>query len=101
MENEALAQLNREIPNAGGEAKRTIDRANGYKIDRINRAQGNVARFLGILQEYRKAPEVTRRRLHLETMKTVLPHVRELTVIDSDKATGLLPHFNVRGGGGK
>jgi len=101
MENEALAQLNREIPNAGGEAKRTIDRAVGYKADRINRAQGNVARFLGILQEYRKAPEVTRRRLHLETMRAVLPHVDELTIIDSESATGLLPHFNVRGGGGK
>lgn len=99
FENDALAQLNREIPNAKGEAKRRLDRALGYKIDRINTAQGDVARFLGILPEYRKAPEVTRTRLFLETMRSVLPFVTELTILDQDNQ-GLLPHFDLKGKGG-
>ena len=98
LENDALAKYNREVPTAEGEAKRTIDRALGYKINRLNHAKGNVARFLGILREYRKAPEVTRRRLYLETMKEVLPYVGNITVLDGDGGKATLPHFDVRGG---
>jgi len=99
MENEALAQLNREIPRAKGEAKRTIDQAEGYKIDRVNRAKGNIARFLGILKEYKRAPEVTRTRLYLETMGRVLPHTTEVTVLDED-LRGILPMLPLKGGAG-
>ncbi|MCO4760472.1 MAG: FtsH protease activity modulator HflK [Myxococcales bacterium] len=97
MENEALAKLNREIPNAKGEAKRTVDIAEGYKVDRINRAKGNVARFLGILKEYHRAPEVTRKRLYLETLGRVLPHTTEITVLDQD-TKGVLPMLPLAGG---
>ncbi|MBP46391.1 MAG: FtsH protease activity modulator HflK [Myxococcales bacterium] len=90
MENDALAKLNREIPNARGEAKRAIDRALGYKADRINRSKGEVARFNGLLREYRKAPEVTRQRIYLETLGRVLPHTNNLTVLDG-QAKGVLP----------
>ncbi len=97
MENEALAQLNREIPNAKGEANRTIDQAEGYSVDRVNRAKGNVARFLGILKEYRRAPEVTRTRLYLETLGRVLPHTTEVTVLD-EKLKGVLPLLPLKDG---
>ncbi len=94
FENEALAQFNKMIPNAKGEAKRAIDRAEGYKADRVNRAHGNVARFLGILKEYRKAPAVTRSRLYLEQIGKVLPHTGDITVIDED-IKGVLPHLKL------
>lgn len=96
MENEALAQLNREIPRAKGEAKRTIDQAEGYKVDRVNRAKGNVARFLGIMKEYKRAPAVTRTRLYLETLGRVLPHTTEVTVLDEDMK-GVLPVLPLKG----
>ena len=97
MENEALASLNREIPNARGEAKRAVDRALGYKVDRVNRAKGEVARFNGLLREYRKAPEVTRQRIYLETLGRVLPHTKNLTVLDG-KANQVLPLLPIDGG---
>ncbi len=97
MENEALAKVNREIPNARGEAKRSVDRAEGYKIDRINRSRGEVARFVNLLREYEKAPEVTRRRIYLETLGRVLPHTTEVTVLDSD-LKGVLPMLPLKGG---
>ena len=102
LENEALAQFNKEIPNAKGEAKRAIDRAKGYKVDRVDRAKGDVARFVGILAEYRKAPEVTRTRLYLEQLNKVLPYTDDITVIDQGVG-GVLPHLSLgdqRGGKG-
>jgi membrane protease subunit HflK len=60
--NQARAELNREIPKAEGEANATIEAARGYAIDRTNRARGETARFDALVGEYRKAPEVTRRR---------------------------------------
>jgi modulator of FtsH protease HflK len=100
LENEALAQFNNEIPKAKGEAKRAIDRAEGYKVDRVNRAKGNVARFVGILEEYRKAPEVTRTRLYLEQLNKVLPSTAEITVIDAG-VRGVLPHLALSKGGAR
>lgn len=100
LENEARAQFNKEIPNAKGEAKRTVDRAEGYKVDRINRAKGDVARFSGILTQYRKAPEVTRTRLYLEQLNKVLPSTDSITVID-DTIRGILPHLSLGKAGAK
>ena len=96
LENEALAQFNREVPNAKGEAKRAIDRAQGYRTDRVNRAHGDVARFVGILKEYQKAPDVTRRRMYFETLGKILPHTGDVTVIDTS-IKGVLPHLDIGG----
>ena len=69
---QARAATSQDIPNAKGEAKRLTGAADAYKAERIARAQGDTERFNLILKEYRAAPEVTRRRLWLETMEEIL-----------------------------
>ena len=88
--NQAQEQANREIPKARGEAARTITEAEGHAIERVNRANGEATRFLAILEEYQRAPQVTRRRLYLEAMGAVLPEAKALYVVDQDQK-GLLP----------
>ena len=66
-------------------ADRAIKEAEGYKIGRINRAEGDVKAFLAILEEYRKAEDVTRRRLYLEAMAELLPKMGAITLIDGDE----------------
>ncbi len=92
--NEAQSEYNKVIPRARGEAQETIRRAEGYAVDRINRARGDSARFVALLQEYVKAPEVTKRRLYLETMEEILPRVSRKVVLDKDLRT-LLPLLNL------
>ena len=67
-----------------------ILQAEGYALDRVNRAQGDAARFNTIYEAYRQAPDVTRRRLYLETMQRVLPKVGGKVFLAED-ATGVLP----------
>jgi membrane protease subunit HflK len=88
--NEALAEYNQEIPRARGRADQTLEAAQGYAIDRVNRAQGDSQRFIALYEEYRKAPEVTRSRLYLETMSEVLPKAGKKIVLD-DKSKGVIP----------
>ena len=99
LENEGLARRNREIPAAHGEAARRIDQAEGYREARVNRARGEASRFTDLLREYRKAPEVTRRRLWLETVSRVLPELDELVVVDAAVARGTLPVLPLLAGG--
>ncbi len=82
MINEALSDYNQAIPKAKGEAQATVLEAEGYALDRVNRAKGDVQRFNSLLAEYRKAPDVTRRRLYLEAMKDVLKNVERTVIID-------------------
>ena len=72
LKNEAEAYANDIIPKAQGRAARDIAEANGYKEQVIAEAQGETARFLNLLTEYKKAPEVTRKRLYLETVESVM-----------------------------
>jgi modulator of FtsH protease HflK len=83
--NQAQEQVNREIPKAGGEAARSISEAEGYAIERVNRARGEAARFQAILAEYQQAPEVTRRRLHLEAMGRFMAEMKGLYIVDIDQ----------------
>ncbi len=96
MINEARADYNRVIPRARGEAQQTVLQAEGYSLDRINRAEGNAVRFKAIHDEYERAPDVTRRRLYLETMQRVLPAVGQKLFVDED-ATGVLPLLSLDG----
>jgi membrane protease subunit HflK len=96
--NAAQSEYNRVVPRARGEAQQTIAQAEGYALDRVNRAQGDAARFDSLFEEYQKAPEVTRRRLYLETMGKVLPQAGQRVVVDED-ARGLLPLLNLGGQG--
>ncbi len=88
--NEARAEYNKVVPRAKGEAEQAILQAQGYALDRVNRSQGDSARFKSIYDSYRKAPEVTRRRMYLETMQRVLPQIGGKIYVDKD-AKGILP----------
>jgi len=90
MINEARAQYNAVIPRAGGEAQQTIQQAEGYATDRVNRARGDGELFKSLLAAYRRAPEVTRRRIYLETIQAVYPNVRQKIILDQT-LQGILP----------
>ncbi len=94
MINEAQAEYNKVIPRAKGEAKQMIEEARGYAIERINRAEGEVKRFNALFKEYLKAPEITRKRIFLETINKVMPYVREKIIIDSE-IKGLIPFLDI------
>lgn len=78
--NQAEAYANGVIPEARGQAQRIIEEANGYRDEVIARAQGEAERFNQLVTEYRKAPEVTRERLYLETMQEVLSNTSKVLV---------------------
>lgn len=96
--NEALQTYNQEVPRERGEAERTLAKAQGYAINRTNTARGDVARFNALLTEYRKAPEVTRRRLYLETMREMLPTVKQVYVFDAEQPSSVLPFLDLQRG---
>ncbi|MBK3519312.1 FtsH protease activity modulator HflK [Carboxylicivirga marina] len=82
--NQAKAEYNKVIPKAAGQAKETIQMAEGYATERVNNAQGDVARFNALYKEYVKAPEVTRRRIYLETMEEVMPRLGQKIITDQN-----------------
>lgn len=88
--NEAKADYNQVIPRARGEAEQQILQAEGYAVDRVNRAQGDAARFKVLHTAYRKAPQVTRKRMYLETMQKILPQYGGKLILDTD-AEGVMP----------
>ncbi len=92
--NEARRDYNKVIPLAEGEKDQRIREADGYRLKRINEAQGDVARFNALLAEYVKAPEVTRRRIYIETLQDVMPNIRSKIVID-EQARSILPLLNL------
>ena len=93
---EAQSEYNKVVPRAEGEAKQTILAAEGYALDRVNRAEGEATRFEALYREYRKAPEVTRQRIYLETMRQILPGVGRKIVVDED-VRGLVQLLNLEG----
>jgi len=97
--NVANGEYNRVVPKAKGLAEQTISEAEGYKLKRINEAQGDATAFNSQLTEYVKAPEVTRKRLYLETMTVVLPGLNATWIVD-DSVTQLLPMVQGKGIGG-
>ncbi|MFQ5705361.1 MAG: FtsH protease activity modulator HflK [Gemmatimonadales bacterium] len=96
MINEARAEYNSVIPRARGEAQQTITEADGYATDRVNRARGDAELFKSLLAAYRRAPEVTRRRIYLETMQAVYPNVKQKIVLD-ETLKGVLPLLPLSG----
>ncbi|MBY4675000.1 FtsH protease activity modulator HflK [Marinobacterium arenosum] len=92
--NEARRDYNKVIPLAEGEKDQRIREADGYRLKRINEAEGDVARFSALLEEYRKAPEVTRRRIYIETLQEVLPGI-EIKVIVDNQVGSILPLLNL------
>jgi membrane protease subunit HflK len=86
-EREADAYANRVLAGARGEAAQLLEEAEGYRARVVNEAQGEASRFLAVLGEYRNAPEVTRKRLYLETMEQVLGDVEKI-ILDEGVSGG-------------
>ena len=93
--NEANGEYNRVIPRAKGLADQRISAAEGYAVQRVNEAEGDVARFKELLAQYEKAPDITKRRLYLETMNEVLPKLGPKIILDED-AKQFLPLMNLQ-----
>jgi membrane protease subunit HflK len=91
---QAREDYNKAIPAARGEAERTIKAAEGYALDRVNRSQGDAARFTALYNEYFKAQDVTKRRLYLETLRDLFPKLGPKFIIDADQKH-LLPLLNL------
>jgi membrane protease subunit HflK len=94
--NEARRDYNKVIPLAEGEKDQRIREADGYRLKRINEAEGDVARFSALLAEYNKAPEVTRRRIYIETLQDVMPGIRSKIIVDEQNRS-ILPLLNLGG----
>jgi membrane protease subunit HflK len=93
MRNEAEAYANKVIPEARGRAARIVQDAEAYRQQVIAEASGQSKRFLSVLAEYRSAPDVTRRRMYLETMSGILAPLNKVIVDDSAK--GVVPYFQL------
>src|SRR3982750_4291624 len=80
--NQAWSVYNDAVPNARGQAKEREKQAEAYAFRRVNEAKGEAQKFSLLLSEYRKAPEVTRRRLYLEAMQAILPSLQKKIIVD-------------------
>jgi membrane protease subunit HflK len=92
--NEARRDYNKVIPLAEGEKDQRIREADGYRLKRINEAEGDASRFNALFTEYSKAPEVTRRRIYIETMQEILPKIESKIIVD-EQTQGILPLLNL------
>lgn len=88
--NLANGEYNKAVPRARGEADQKIRAAEGYRFKRINEAEGDAAAFTAVLEQYVKAPEITRTRIYLETLGEVLPQAKQEIIID-DSVQQILP----------
>ncbi|MGH6749388.1 MAG: FtsH protease activity modulator HflK [Methyloceanibacter sp.] len=92
LQNEAEAYANRIIPEARGEAERILQAAQGYRDQVIAEAKGQADRFLSVYEQYKKAPDVTRKRIFIETMEKVLGDTDKV-IIDGKAGTGVVPYL--------
>ncbi|MBT3596609.1 MAG: FtsH protease activity modulator HflK [Verrucomicrobia bacterium] len=92
--NQANGEYNKVVPRARGEADQKIRSAEGYALKRVNEAEGDATKFTALFTEFLKAPEVTKRRLHLETMRSIIPKMGKKIILDSD-AKQILPLLQI------
>ncbi len=95
LQNEAQTYANRVVPDAKGRAAQILQGAEGYKEQAVAEAKGQTSRFLKVYDEYKKAPDVTRERIYLETMERVLGNAEKL-VLDqgaSSSSPGVVPYL--------
>ncbi|VFU08088.1 Protein HflK [Methylocella tundrae] len=93
MRNEAEAYANRVVPEARGKAAATIQEAEGYRLQTVAEATGQAARFNKIYEQYKKAPDVTRERMYLETMERVYGGMDKVIVDQGAQGTGVVPYL--------
>ena len=92
MRNEAEAYANRIVPEARGGAARIIQQSEGYKQQVTAQAQGEAQRFIAVFDQYKRAPDVTRRRIYLETMQDVLGNMNKV-ILDNRSGQGVVPYL--------
>lgn len=93
VQNVADAYANQVVAEARGQAAQILEQAEGYRARVVNEAEGEASRFSAVLAEYEKAPEVTRKRLYLETMEGVLGGVDIILLDDADGGQGVVPYL--------
>ncbi len=93
--NQAQTEFNQVIPKARGQAEQLIQESEGYKLERVNKARGEAARFNALFGEYRLAKDVTRQRIYLETLNNILPKVGKKLIVD-EKIKGLIPLLDLK-----
>ena len=92
--NKAESEYNQVIPRARGIAQETIQLAEAYRLNRVNRATGEADRFNSLYQEYVKAPEVTKKRIYFETIEKILPKIGSKIIVDQ-QGNNVLPLLNL------
>ncbi|WP_172326809.1 FtsH protease activity modulator HflK [Mangrovicoccus sp. HB161399] len=96
LQRQADAYSNRVLAGARGEAAQALEEAEGYRARVVNEAEGEASRFTAVLGEYRQAPEVTRKRLYLETMEKVLGDVDKVILdpsVAGEGGSGVVPYL--------
>lgn len=97
MINQAEEAYNRLIPEAKGKAEKRVSEAKGEAEALINRAKGDSQKFMAVLVEYRRAKEITKKRIYLDTMQKLFSKLENVTIVDP-KIKGLLPVYSKLGG---
>ncbi|MFT5159911.1 MAG: membrane protease subunit HflK, partial [Paracoccaceae bacterium] len=94
LEKQADAYANQVVAGARGQAAQLLQQAEGYRAEVVNGAEGEASRFIAVYEEYVKAPEVTRKRLYLETMEKVLASVNKIIIDDAVGGDGgIVPYL--------
>ncbi|SPH16758.1 Modulator of FtsH protease HflK [Defluviimonas aquaemixtae] len=93
LQKEADAYANTVLAGARGQAAQLLEEAEGYRAQVVNQAEGEASRFSAVLEEYRKAPKVTRKRLYLETLEEVLGRVDKVIIDESQGGQGVVPYL--------
>ena len=97
--NQAKAYEQDQLPRAEGFAQQTVQSAGAFKVEQIARATGEADRFTSVLEEYQKSQEVTRQRLYLEAMETILPGIT-IFILNQDSSNNLLQFLPLTDNGG-
>ena len=93
LQKEADAYANTIVAGARGQSAQFMEEAEAYRAQVVNQAEGEASRFTAVLGEYQKAPEVTRKRLYLETMEEVLGRVNKVIIDESASGQGVVPYL--------
>lgn len=93
LERRADAYANQVLAGARGEAAQILEQAEAYRALVVNEAEGETSRFLAVLEQYKLAPEVTRKRLYLETMEQVLGRVDKVIIDQQAGGQGVVPYL--------
>lgn len=96
---QAEEEYKKTVEEIDGEYQRIKEEAEGYKAERINKAQGDVAKFVALFNEYKNYPEITKKRMYIETVTKLYSEMEKLTIIDSDVVDKSLPLYNIQQGG--